>query len=128
VAIPIDSDFWEDLLVFIEEGKVIPVIGEGVVTFGPDNQNLYGWLAKSLAKKLQVPPDSLPATPTLNDVVCRHLLRGGARNAVVVCRVVLADVLRNRGKEDDAAGGAAVVVEGLRGVFSAMSALSPAPL
>src|SRR5439155_6973209 len=82
VAIAIDSDFWEDLLVFIEEGKVIPVIGEGVVTFGPDNQNLYGWLAKSLAKKLQVPPDSLPATPTLNDVVCRHLLRGGARNVI----------------------------------------------
>jgi len=82
VAIPIDSDFWEDLLVFIEEGKVIPVIGEGVVTFGPDNQNLYGWLAKSLAEKLQVPPDSLPATPTLNDVVCRHLLRGGARNVI----------------------------------------------
>jgi hypothetical protein len=86
VAIPTDSDFWEDLLVFIEEGKVIPVIGEAVVTFGPDNQNLYGWLAKSLAEKLQVPPDSLPATPTLNDVVCRHLLRGGARN-VIYCRL-----------------------------------------
>jgi hypothetical protein len=86
VAIPTDYDFWEDLLVFIEEGKVIPVIGEAVVTFGPDNQNLYGWLAKSLAEKLQVPPDSLPATPTLNDVVCRHLLRGGARN-VIYCRL-----------------------------------------
>lgn len=82
VGIPTDFDFWEDLLVFIEEGKVIPLIGEGVVTFGPDNQNLYGWLAKSLAEKLQVPPDSLPPSPTLNDVVCRHLLRGGARNVV----------------------------------------------
>lgn len=86
MAIPTDFDFWEDLLVFIEQGKVIPVIGEAVVTFGPDNQNLYGWLAKSLAEKLQVPPDSLPATPTLNDVVCRHLLRGGARN-VIYCRL-----------------------------------------
>lgn len=86
MAIPTDSDFWEDLLVFIDEGKVIPVIGEAVVTFGPDNQNLYGWLAKRLAEKLQVPPDSLPATPTLNDVVCRHLLRGGARN-VIYCRL-----------------------------------------
>jgi len=82
VSIPIDSDFWEDLLVFIDEGKVIPVIGDAVVTFGPDNQNLYSWLAKCLAEKLQIPPDCLPPTPTLNDVVCRYLLRGGVRNVV----------------------------------------------
>jgi hypothetical protein len=82
VAIPTDSDFWEDLLIFIEEGKVIPVIGESVVTFGDDDRNLYQWLAKRLAEKLQVPPDSLPDNPTLNDVVCRHLLNGGARNVI----------------------------------------------
>lgn len=82
VNIPTDSDFWEDLLAFIDAGKVIPVLGEGVVTFGPENENLYGWLAKRLAEKLQVPPDLLPPAPTLNDVVCRHLLRGGARNLI----------------------------------------------
>ncbi len=47
-----------------------------------DKQNLYGWMAKCLAEKLQVPPDSLPLNPTLNEVVCRHLLRGGARNVI----------------------------------------------
>jgi len=67
---------------FIEEGKVIPVIGEGVVTFGDDDQNLYQWLAKRLEEKLQLPADSLPENPTLNDVVCRHLLNGGARNII----------------------------------------------
>lgn len=82
MAIPTDSDFWEDLLIFIEEGKVIPVIGESVVTFGDDDRNLYQWLAKRLAEKLQVPSDSLPENPTLNDVVCRHLLNGGARNVI----------------------------------------------
>jgi hypothetical protein len=82
VAIPTDSDFWEDLLIFIEEGKVIPVIGDSVVTFGDDDRNLYEWLAKRLAEKLQVPPGSLPDNPTLNDVVCRHLLDGGARNVI----------------------------------------------
>ena len=58
------------------------MIGEGVVGFGADNKNLYDWLAIKLAEKLQVPPDALSARPTLNEVVCRHLLRGGARNII----------------------------------------------
>jgi hypothetical protein len=82
VAIPTDSDFWEDLLIFIEEGKVIPVIGEAVVTFGDNDRNLYQWLAQRLAEKLQLPLESLPDNPSLNDVVCRHLLNGGARNVI----------------------------------------------
>ena len=82
MAIPIDSDFWEDLLTFIEEGKVIPVIGESVVTFGDDDRNLYQWLATRLADKLQVPLESVPPNPSLNDVVCRHLLNGGPRNVI----------------------------------------------
>ncbi len=82
MAIPTDSDFWEDLLIFIEEGRVIPVIGESIVTFGDDDQNLYQWLALRLADKLQVPLDSLPENPSLNDVVVRHLLNGGSRNII----------------------------------------------
>ncbi len=82
MALSIDSDFWEDLLDFIENGKVIPVVGEGVVTFGDDDRNLYAALATGLAEKLQVPANTLPAKPTLNDVVCRHLLNGGARNII----------------------------------------------
>jgi len=82
VATSTDSDFWEDLLIFIEEGRVIPVVGESIVTFGDDDQNLYQWLAKRLADKLQVPLESLPGNPTLNDVVVRHLLNGGSRNIV----------------------------------------------
>jgi len=82
VAIPSDPDFWEDLLIFIDEGRVIPIVGEGVVTFGPDNRNLYEWMAKCLAEKLQIPPDCLPSMPNLNEVVCRHLLRGGSRNLI----------------------------------------------
>jgi hypothetical protein len=82
VAPPIDSDFWDDLLDFIENGNVIPVIGEGIVSFGDEDRNLYGWLATRLAEKLQISAETLPAKPTLNDVVCRHLLNGGARNIV----------------------------------------------
>jgi len=48
------DDFWEDLLDFIEQGKVIPVIGEHAVTFGDDNEPLYPWLARELANRLEV--------------------------------------------------------------------------
>jgi TIR domain/SIR2-like domain len=82
VSVPTDPDFWEDLLTFIEEERVIPIVGEGVVNFAPEDKSLYDWLAVGLAARLQVPPDTLPVHPTLNDVVCRHLLRGGPRNVV----------------------------------------------
>lgn len=82
MAMTLDTDFWEDLLIFIEEGRVIPVIGESIVTFGENDENLYAWLAKRLAEKLQVPAAQLPEAPTLNEVVCRHLLNGGSHNVI----------------------------------------------
>ena len=42
------DDFWEDLLDFIEQGKVIPVIGEHAVSFGEGNEPLYPFLAREL--------------------------------------------------------------------------------
>jgi hypothetical protein len=75
------DDFWEDLLDFVEHGKVIPIIGEHAVTFGESNQPLYPWLACELAKRLGV-NDLLAETPTLNDVARDHLLAGGERNAI----------------------------------------------
>jgi hypothetical protein len=32
---PIEDSFWEELLLFIEDGKVIPVVGERAVTIAP---------------------------------------------------------------------------------------------
>ena len=63
-----DEDFWEDLLTLIEEGKVIPVIGAGVVTRGDDQQPFYPWLARRLAERLNIPNDALPAEVDLNSV------------------------------------------------------------
>jgi hypothetical protein len=71
------DDFWEDLLDFIEQGKVIPVIGEHAVTFGEGNEPLYPWLALELANRLGVTGARLAMTPTLNDVAREHLLAGG---------------------------------------------------
>jgi len=38
----------EDLLNFVEQGKVIPVIGEHAVSFGEGNEPLYPFLAREL--------------------------------------------------------------------------------
>lgn len=70
VSLALDSDFWEDLIIFIEEGRVIPVIGESIVTFGAKDENLYAWLALRLADKLQVrlaqlPPDTNQIDPVV---------------------------------------------------------------
>ena len=87
------DDFWEDLLDFIEQGKVIPVIGEHAVTFGERNEPLYPWLAAELANRLGVNGPRLTAGSTLNDVAREHLLAGGERNAIYTR---LSRILRER--------------------------------
>jgi hypothetical protein len=76
-----DDDAWEDLLNFIEEKQVIPIVGPELVVVqteaGPEN--LYTWVARSLAARLAIDPATLPARPTLDDVVTRHLTNHGRR-------------------------------------------------
>jgi hypothetical protein len=62
-ATMIEDDIWDNLLDSIDEGSVLPVVGWGVTTFGPDNQPLAPWLASELATKLGVDNAQLPATP-----------------------------------------------------------------
>jgi hypothetical protein len=76
------DDSWEDLLDFIEQGKVIPVIGEHAVTFGEGNEPFYPWLARELATRLGVNGSRLTERLTLNDVAREHLLAAGERNAI----------------------------------------------
>jgi len=87
------DDFWEDLLDFIEQGKIIPIIGERAVTFGEGNEPLYPWLARELANRLSVNGARLAGTPTLNDVAREHLLAGGERNLIYTR---LSRILRER--------------------------------
>ena len=91
---PIETDdFWEDLLDYIEQGKVLPVIGEHAVSFGESNELLYPWLARELATRLGVNGSRLAEKPTLNDVAREHLLGGGERNAIYTR---LSRILRER--------------------------------
>ena len=78
------DDLWHELLDLVEQRKVIPVIGEHVVSFGESNELLYPWLARELATRLGVNSSRLAEKPTLNDVAREHIFAGGERNAVYI--------------------------------------------
>jgi len=77
----LDEDAWEDLLNFIEERRVIPIIGPELLTVETETgpRLLYDWIAEKLAAKLGVDTTQLPQPYTLNDVVCWFLSSRGRR-------------------------------------------------
>ena len=76
-----DDDAWEDLLNYIEEKRVIPIVGPELLKVDTDAgpRLLFDWLAEKLAVRLNVPAASLPPPFTLNDVVCTYLGNRGRR-------------------------------------------------
>ena len=76
-----DEDAWDDLLNYIEERRVIPIVGPDLLRVDTDQgpRLLYEWLAEKLAVKLSVDPSGLPQPLTLNDVVCSYLGQRGRR-------------------------------------------------
>jgi len=76
-----DEDAWDDLLNYIEERRVVPIIGPDLLRVQTDRglRPLYEWLAEKLAARLQVDPVGLPRPLTLNDVVCAYLGQHGRR-------------------------------------------------
>ena len=69
---------WEQLLEFIEDGRVIPVIGPELLMLDINGKPtlLYCYLAERLANRLQI---SSEPSDTLNAVACRYLSQGGQR-------------------------------------------------
>lgn len=76
-----DEDAWDDLLNYIEERRVIPIVGPDLLRVQTDRglMPLYEWLAGKLAARLQVDASLLPQPLTLNDVVCSYLGQRGRR-------------------------------------------------
>jgi len=76
-----DDDAWDDLLNYIEERRVIPIIGPDLLRVQTDTglRPLYEYLAEKLAAKLAVDASALPQPLTLNDVVCSYLGQRGRR-------------------------------------------------
>jgi hypothetical protein len=77
----LDDDAWDDLLNYIEERRVIPIVGPELLRVETDAgpRLLYDWLAEKLAGKLNVDLRQLPQPCTLNDVVCWYLAARGRR-------------------------------------------------
>jgi hypothetical protein len=76
-----DEDAWDDLLNYIEERRVIPILGPDLLRVQTDTglRPLYEWLAEKLAGRLQVDITQLPRPATLNDVLCMYLGQHGRR-------------------------------------------------
>jgi hypothetical protein len=90
----LDDDAWDDLLSFIEERRVIPIVGPELLLVETDRgpRLLHDWLAEKLAAKLSVDVSLLPHPYTLNDVVCWFLSsRGRREEAYVRLRGIMKD-------------------------------------
>ena len=77
----LQEGFWDNLLDFIQDRTVVPVIGSELVSIreGDRDVPLYGWLAQRLAADLELPAAELREGFDLNDVVSMHLRRRGER-------------------------------------------------
>lgn len=78
---PLSDDVWDDLLNFIEEKRVIPIIGPELLKVETESgpRLLNEWLAEKLAARLNVDLTQLVQPPSLNDVVCTYLSARGRR-------------------------------------------------
>jgi len=93
-AATLDEDAWEDLLSYIEERQVIPIVGPELLQVQTEHgpKLLHEWAAEKLAGRLNVSRADLPEPYTLNDVVCLFLAgRGRREEAYVRLRSVLRD-------------------------------------
>src|SRR4029453_865771 len=72
---------WRKLEQLLKIGKLIPVFGPGCITFGPDDQPLYPWLAEQLVWRVDIEfPHGVESPLDLHTVAVAHLARrGGGR-------------------------------------------------
>ena len=70
--------FWDQLMQLIEESKVVPLVGQDLLTVPQSTGHalLYPFLAERLATYLRVRADALPEGGELNEVACRYLMKG----------------------------------------------------
>ena len=73
--------FWGQLLSFLEEGCVVPVIGPELLQLDINGEMtlLYCYLAEQLANRLQL---NYQPSDTLNSIACRYLSQGGQREDI----------------------------------------------
>src|ERR1700690_2728732 len=92
----LDDDAWEDLLSFIEERRVIPIVGPELLQVATDRgpRLLYDWLAEKLAARLNLDGSALPQPHPLHHLVCWFLAaRGRREEAYVRLRAIIKDAM-----------------------------------
>lgn len=69
---------WDVLLDFIEDRRVIPIIGSDLVRISVDGESTTfdHYLADQLAERLGLPAGAKEERLSLNDVVCRYVSSG----------------------------------------------------
>ena len=79
-----EESIWEELLAYIEEEHVVPIIGPASSTVVANGRpvSLEDCVAERLASRLGLPSDALPPAPTLNEVASLYLRRNGRREAL----------------------------------------------
>ena len=80
-AASFNDDVWDDLLNYIEEKRVIPIVGPELLKVETESgpRLLLEWLAEKLAARLNVDTAPLARPLALNDVVCCYLTNPGRR-------------------------------------------------
>src|SRR6516164_8581342 len=70
----LDELFWDDLLLYLEQRQVIPIIGQDLLTVEIDGRsvNAYRLVAERLAADLKVSPELLRPDFTLSQVIAAH--------------------------------------------------------
>ncbi len=77
--------FWDDLLEYIGERRVIPIVGAELLTVADGTGGeapLLRVLATRLAERLRMPPEDCTGDDALHQVVSRYVQRGGRREEV----------------------------------------------
>jgi hypothetical protein len=71
-------DFWEDVLGYIADERVVPVVGPELLKVTVDGQEtmLYPYIAKVLAGELGISTETPGGAGLINDVVCQYLQTG----------------------------------------------------
>ena len=88
----LDENAWDDLLTFIEDKRVIPIVGPELLEVDtPEGSRLlHDWLAEKLAVRLGLDVRTLPSPFTLDDVVSSYgASRGRREEAYVRLRSIL---------------------------------------
>jgi hypothetical protein len=69
-----DNLFWDDLLLYLEQGQVIPIIGQDLLAVQIEGRsvNAYRLMAERLAQDLRISTELLPQDFTLSQVIAAY--------------------------------------------------------